>query len=131
MSARDHGTNRLRHQALAPIVRMQLVADLAAPPFLSKLLNRIAPASVFEPLVSIIQAHPLPEPWALDIQRTKRSTCIVDGASGQFENRVTSGTDNSARNAGTSFGVAPRNISRLVDNTGNFRLAVGGMVSSC
>src|SRR5688572_26784440 len=75
----------------------------------------------------MIQAQPLPEPWALDIQRTKRSTCVVDGASGQLENRVTSGIDNSVRNAGTSFGVAARNVSRLVDNTGNFRLAVGGM----
>jgi hypothetical protein len=72
----------------------------------------------------------LPEPWALDIQRTKRSTCVVDGASGQLEKRVTSGIDNSVRNAGTSFGVAARNVSRLVDNTGNFRLAVGDMISS-
>jgi len=54
----------------------------------------------------------------------------VDGASGQLEKRVTSGTDNSARNAGTSFGVAARKLSRVVDNTGNLRLAVGGMVSS-
>jgi len=54
----------------------------------------------------------------------------VDGASGQLEKRVTSGTDKSARNAGTSFGVAARNVSRLVDNTGNLRLAIGGMVSS-
>jgi hypothetical protein len=93
-------------------------------------LKRIAPASAFEPLISMIQAQPLPEPWTLDIQRKERSTSVVDGASGQLEKRVTSGTDNSARNAGTSFGVAARKVSRLVDNTGNFRLAVGGMVSS-
>jgi hypothetical protein len=66
----------------------------------------------------------------LDIQRNERSTCVVDGASGQLENRVTSGADNSARNAGASFGVAARNVSRLVDKVGNFRLAVGGMASS-
>jgi hypothetical protein len=47
-------------------------------------LKRIAPASAFEPLISMIQAQPLPERWALDIQRTKRSTCVVDGASGQL-----------------------------------------------
>ncbi|WP_249135379.1 hypothetical protein [Bradyrhizobium sp. AUGA SZCCT0222] len=63
----------------------------------------------------------------MDIQRKARSTRVVDGASGQLEKRVTSGTDISARNAGTSFGVAARNVSRLVDNRGNFRLAVGGM----
>jgi len=97
---------------------------------LSKLLKRIAPASAFEPLISMIQAHPLPEPWALDIQRNERSTCVVDGASGQLENCVTSGTNSSARYAGTSFGVAARNVSRLVDKTGNFRLAVGGIDSS-
>jgi hypothetical protein len=66
----------------------------------------------------------------LDIQRTERSACVVDGASGQLENRVTSGIDKSARNVGTSFGVAARNVSRLVDKTGNLRLAVGDMASS-
>jgi hypothetical protein len=109
---------------------MQLVANLAAPPFLLETVERIAPASAFEPLISMIQAQPLPEPWILDIQRKDRSTRVVDGVSGQLENRVTSGIDNSARKAGTSFGIAARKVSRLVDNTGNFRLAVGGMVSS-
>jgi hypothetical protein len=66
----------------------------------------------------------------LDIQRNERSTCVVEILSGQLEKRVTSGAANNAANAGTSFGVAARNVNRLVDNTGNFRLAVGGMLSS-
>src|SRR4051812_27782418 len=34
MAASHHGLHRLRHQALAPIVRMQFISNLAAPPFL-------------------------------------------------------------------------------------------------
>jgi hypothetical protein len=59
-------------------------------------LKRIAPANAFEPLISMIHAQPLPEPWTLVIQRSERSTCVLVGASGQLENRVTSGIDSIA-----------------------------------
>jgi hypothetical protein len=63
------------------------------------------------------------------LERKERSTCVVEILSGQLEKRVTSGAANNAPNAGTSFAVAARNVRRLVDKTGNFRLAVGGMDS--
>src|SRR5882757_9163181 len=71
----------------------------------------------------MIQAQPLPEANIFDIQRRERSTCALAGASGQLLKRVTSGIDNIACSAMTSFGVGARNVSRGVDSTGNFRVA--------
>src|SRR5882672_7753953 len=71
----------------------------------------------------MIQAHPLPEANALDIQRNERSACALAGASGQLLKRVTSGIDRTAWKAAASAGVGARKVSRLVDSSGNFRVA--------
>src|ERR1700730_3771615 len=72
---------------------------------------------------SMIQAQPLLPAWSFDIQRIARSPKGCFGASGQLEERVTSGIDNSARKASASSMFGARSRSRSVVRDGNSRSA--------
>src|SRR5215471_16769643 len=95
---------------------------------LSKRLKRTAPITVSETTSSTIQAHPLPLEKSLTIQRTKRSIWAFLGASGQFENWVTSGIDSSAKKGSASSIRGPRKSKRSVTRDGNSPFPVIGIV---
>jgi hypothetical protein len=60
----------------------------------------------------------------------KRSPWGFEGASGQFEKRVTSGTARRARNASASLCVGARKVRRGVERRGKV-LGADGMVLLC
>jgi hypothetical protein len=91
-------------------------------------LKRIAPIGAPDAVSSITQAQPIASSCSFIIQRIKSSTNGSSGASGVFENRVTSGIDRIAPNAAVSPAVGARSRSRLVVSDGNFEPAAATTV---